>query len=205
MKVAPAPGTAGRRPWGRYITMTAASGPRGPSYELSTQRLRLHALSLDEARMALFGDLSALGHALGATVAPDWPGKDLTDALRDIIPQMQRMMADERWLWVIIEPASATVIGDIGFHGPVTGSQTVELGYLILPEYQGHGYATEAAEAMIVWAAGRPDVERVIVRIAHHNIRSLRVAAKLGMREIVSHEPIYRRFERVVRVDDARA
>lgn len=185
--------------------MTAASGSSGPSYELSTQRLRLHALSLIEARLALFGDLSALSQTLGATVPPDWPGKDLADALRDIIPQMQHMAVDERWLWVIIEPASANVIGDIGFHGPVTGSPAVELGYLILPDYQGRGYATEAAEAMIVWAAGRPGVERVIVRIAHHNVRSLRVAAKLGMREITSHEPIYRRFERVVRADDARA
>ncbi|HET9110347.1 MAG TPA: GNAT family N-acetyltransferase [Ktedonobacterales bacterium] len=171
---------------------------REPSYDLSTQRLRLHALSLDEARLALVGDLGALGRALGAAIPPGWPGKDLTDALSDIVPQMQRQASDERWLWVAIEPGSANVIGDIGFHGPVTGSPTVELGYLILPDYQGRGYATEAAEAMIAWAAERPGVDRVIVRIAHHNVRSLRVAAKLGMRETVSHEPIYRRFERVV-------
>lgn len=172
---------------------------RNPRYDISTQRLRLHALSLEEARLALIGDLAALGDKLDATIRPGWPGKDLSDALSDIVPQMQRLAADERWLWVVIEPASAAVIGDIGFHGPVTDSPTVELGYLILPDYQGFGYATEAAEAMIAWAAERPGVERVIVRIAHHNARSLRVAEKLRMRETVSHEPIYRRFERVVR------
>jgi RimJ/RimL family protein N-acetyltransferase len=181
--------------------MTDASEPQ---YDVTTQRLLLHALSLEEARLMRQGDLAALGSALGATIPPSWPGPDLTSALNDIVPQMERLDGDERWLWVIIEPRVATVVGDIGFHAPVTGALTVELGYLILPDYQGHGYATEAAEAMVAWAAERPGVERVIVRIAHTNTPSLRVAAKLGMRETMSHEPIYRRFERVVRDGDAR-
>jgi RimJ/RimL family protein N-acetyltransferase len=169
-----------------------------PRYDVSTPRLRLHALSLDEARLTLQGDYHAVSARLGAHIPSTWPGRDLTDALSDIVPEMERLPGDERWLWVVIEPRAAAVIGDIGFHGPVTGAATPELGYLILPDFQGLGYATEAAEAMLRWAAGRPGVERVVVRIAHSNTRSLRVAAKLGMRETTSHEPIYRRFEWLV-------
>jgi ribosomal-protein-alanine N-acetyltransferase len=166
-----------------------------PSYEITTPRLRLRALSLAETRLAMSGDQATLGAQIGAHVPAVWPGHDLTGSLPTIIAEMERLARDERWLWVVIERATETVIGDIGFHGPVTGTHTVELGYLILPEAQGQGYATEAALALRDWAAGRPGVERVIVRIAHANAASLRVAANLQMREVVSVEPRYRRFE----------
>ena len=166
-----------------------------PSYEIATARLRLRALSLAESRLAFNGDQAALGAEIGAHVPAKWPGHDLTESLPTIIAEMERLAHDERWLWVVIERATEAVIGDIGFHGPVTGTHTVELGYLILPEAQGQGYATEAALALRDWAAGRPGVERIIVRIAHANANSLRVAAKLQMREVISVEPRYRRFE----------
>jgi ribosomal-protein-alanine N-acetyltransferase len=166
-----------------------------PSYELLTQRLRLYALSLAEARLALNGDQAALGAQIRAHVPLEWPGRDLVESLPTIIAEMERLADDERWLWVIVELVTSTVIGDIGFHGPVTGAPTVEIGYVILPGSQGHGYATEASEALLDWAAGRPAVERVIARIAYGNAASLRVAAKLHMREVVSVEPRYRRFE----------
>lgn len=165
-----------------------------PSYELLTARLRLRALSLEEASLAMNGDRKALGARIGADVPTTWPGPDLTGSLPVILAEMRRQAGDERWLWVIIEPHAAAVIGDIGFHGPVTGSATVELGYVLFPEYHGRGYATEASRALLAWAAQRPGVVRVIVRIASENTPSLRVAEKLGMRETASDEPGYRRF-----------
>lgn len=169
-----------------------------PSYDLQTERLRLRALSLAETRLALRGDQTALGAEIGASVPAEWPGENLSASLPTIIAEMERFAQgkqDERWLWVAIERATGAVIGDIGFHGPVTGVATVELGYLILPASQGRGYATEAALALRDWAAQRAGIERVIVRIEHGNTASLRVAAKLHMREVVSVEPRYRRFE----------
>ncbi|HEY7974494.1 MAG TPA: GNAT family N-acetyltransferase [Ktedonobacterales bacterium] len=166
-----------------------------PSYEILTRHLRLYALSLAQARLALNGDRAALGAQISTHVPPEWPGHELAESLPTIIAEMERLAHDERWLWVIVDQATSTVIGDIGFHGPVTGAPTVELGYVILPGSQGHGYATEASEALLDWAAGRPAVERVIARIAHGNTASLRVAAKLHMREVVSVEPRYRRYE----------
>ncbi len=168
-----------------------------PNYVLLTPRLRLRALSLEEAQLAMHSDRPALSARIGAQIPMSWPRSDLAEGLPVIIAEMRQQAGDERWLWVIIEPRSAMVIGDIGFHGPVTGSSAVELGYLILPEHQGHGYATEAALALLDWAFGQPGVERVIARIMPANAASLRVAQKLGMREIASDEPGYRHFERL--------
>lgn len=165
-------------------------------YEIVTARLRLHALARDEVRLVLRGERAALGARIGASVPTAWPGPDLADALPVIAGGMAGQPGDERWVWVIVEPRAAALIGDIGFHGPVSGAKEVEMGYVILPEFRAHGYATEAAQALLAWTFAQAGVERVFLRIAHDNMRSLRVAAKLDMRETDSDEPAYRRFER---------
>lgn len=165
--------------------------------DLRTARLRLHALSIAETRLALRGDRAALGERIGAIVPPTWPEPHLADGLPAILAEMERVGGDERWVWLIIEPREGAVIGDIGFHGPATGAATVELGYLLFPGHAGRGYATEAAEALMALAFARVGVARVIVRIEPDNAASLRVAAKLGMRETASDDPTYRQFERL--------
>jgi RimJ/RimL family protein N-acetyltransferase len=52
----------------------------------------------------------------------------------------------------------------------------VELGWAILSSHWGHGYATEAARAARAWG----DRERLISLIHPDNVRSQRVAEKLG-------------------------
>ena len=165
-------------------------------YEIVTARLRLRALALDEVRLAMCGDRAALGAHLGAEVPPEWPGDNLARGLPEIAAEMARLGGDERWVWVVIEPERAQLIGDVGFHGPVAGAVSVELGYVLLPPSRGCGYATEAAGALVTWALAQPGVERVILLIAPENAASLRVAEKLGMRETTSKEPPYRCFER---------
>ncbi|HEX6123025.1 MAG TPA: GNAT family N-acetyltransferase [Ktedonobacterales bacterium] len=171
-------------------------GAHEQAYALVTPRLRLRALSLDEVRLAMRGDRAALGARLGAAVPLDWPGANLATGLPEIAAEMAARGGDERWVWVVIEPATGAVAGDVGFHSPVRGVPSVELGYVILPPYRGRGYATEATGALASWALTQPGVERVILLIAPENAASLRVAAKLGMREVPSAEPAYRCFER---------
>jgi RimJ/RimL family protein N-acetyltransferase len=55
-----------------------------------------------------------------------------------------------------------------------------ELGWAIAQRFWGHGYATEAARAVRDWAYAERDIERLVSLIAPDNIRSARVAEKLG-------------------------
>ena len=63
----------------------------------------------------------------------------------------------------------------------VDGQPEFELNYLLAPEAQGFGFATEAASAMrdAAFAGG---LERLIALIADGNAASVRVAHRLGMR-----------------------
>ena len=68
-------------------------------------------------------------------------------------------------------------IGDIGFKGPVE-HYSVEIGYGIDAEYEGNGYATEAAKAMIDWAMYQENVYFVEAEVASDNMASRRVLEK---------------------------
>lgn len=70
-------------------------------------------------------------------------------------------------------------IGDIGFKGPAE-HYSVEIGYGIDTEYEGNGYATEAAKAMIDWAMYQENVYFVEAEVASDNMASRRVLEKLS-------------------------
>jgi RimJ/RimL family protein N-acetyltransferase len=57
-----------------------------------------------------------------------------------------------------------------------------ELGWALVQRAWGHGYATEAARAVKTWCHGVRNIERLISLIAPDNVRSQRVAEKLGGR-----------------------
>jgi RimJ/RimL family protein N-acetyltransferase len=63
-----------------------------------------------------------------------------------------------------------------------------ELGYLFLPEVWGHGYATEACVAALDWFAGALPGEPVVLYTQTANLRSMRLAAKLGFTEVERFE-----------------
>jgi RimJ/RimL family protein N-acetyltransferase len=58
-----------------------------------------------------------------------------------------------------------------------------EIGFILHPDHQGHGYATEAAEAMLGLAFETYDLHRVVGRLEARNVASARVLERLGMRK----------------------
>ncbi|MER5795917.1 GNAT family N-acetyltransferase [Streptomyces sp. NPDC001980] len=62
------------------------------------------------------------------------------------------------------------------------------LGYLFLPEAWGHGYAGEACAAVLDWFSGVLPGEPVVLYTQTANLRSMRLAAKLGFTEVERFE-----------------
>ena len=80
--------------------------------------------------------------------------------------------------WVAELPTGERV-GDLCFKG-LQPDGSLEVGYGILPEHQGRGYATEAVTALIGWAAGQPGVRRIEAETEPDNAASRRVLEKIG-------------------------
>ena len=55
-----------------------------------------------------------------------------------------------------------------------------ELGWALIRAHWGRGYATEAAAAIVRWAYAQPAIERLVSLISTDNVRSQRVAERLG-------------------------
>ena len=85
-------------------------------------------------------------------------------------------------LWVLELTESGAFIGDCGLTWQqVDGEPALEVGYRLLPEYQGKGYATEAAAACLDLAFDRLGAREVVAIINPDNTPSRRVAERLGM------------------------
>ena len=88
----------------------------------------------------------------------------------------------DQWEWYamwMIELRDGTHIGDLCFKG-LGADGAVEIGYGILEEYRGKGYAAEAVEAAVNWAMKQPAVARVEAETEPDNRASQRVLEKCG-------------------------
>lgn len=85
---------------------------------------------------------------------------------------------DARFPYMITLKESGAVIGMID---PRIEGHKVELGYVMSKAYQGKGYMTESARAMIDWALQQSSIYRVYATTGVDNIASQRVMEKAGM------------------------
>jgi RimJ/RimL family protein N-acetyltransferase len=81
----------------------------------------------------------------------------------------------------ITERATGVVVGSIGLFWPPDDG-AVEFGYGIVPSRRGHGYATEAARALVAFALTAPGVRTVCAGVELSNPASVRVLEKAGLR-----------------------
>ncbi|UZD74666.1 GNAT family N-acetyltransferase [Bacillus siamensis] len=74
-----------------------------------------------------------------------------------------------------------TVIGHIAFF-KYFGGHTYEIGWVFHPAYQGKGYASEAASAVLAFGFNEMKLHRIIATCQPENTASHRVMEKIGMR-----------------------
>ncbi len=146
---------------------------------LRTTRLDLRPLPAAVAAR-LPGDREGARQALGVRLSPDWPLPDLLDALP--MQSGAPPEAEPFGIWVMIERATATVVGDIGFMGPPDEDGLVETGYSVIPGQRRLGLATEALDAITRWVLGRPEVAGVVARCDVANEPSRRALERAGFR-----------------------
>ena len=85
---------------------------------------------------------------------------------------------------LILIKDSLTPIGHCGLvPTDVDGESEIELGYFLHPDYWGHGFATEAANAVLHDAKENLHLRRVISAINPDNSPSVEVAKRLGMKK----------------------
>lgn len=110
----------------------------------------------------------------------DRPPSTRDDAVRWIEWQERNYAEHDFGLWVV-ETHDGTFVGDCGLTvQDVEGTPHVEVGYHLLPQMRGQGYAREAAGAVRDCAAAH-GVDHLVALIRPENTPSQGVARSLGM------------------------
>ncbi|WP_375265977.1 GNAT family N-acetyltransferase [Planktotalea sp.] len=78
-----------------------------------------------------------------------------------------------------IETHGGAFVGQVGINKP-SHFPEIELGYLIMPEFEGKGIAFEAAQAARAWAFDALSLETFVSYIDPKNARSIALAERLG-------------------------
>jgi [ribosomal protein S5]-alanine N-acetyltransferase len=154
---------------------------------LETKNLKL-VLHAPEHLRALIQGSDSYARSIGAQ-----PANGLRDFFvsKDVSPdwlaRLETATEADPWThgFALVHVASGTVIGGAGFKGPPGSDGAVEIAYGVVPEYQGKGYATEAAQALIAYAFGCGQVRAVRAHTLPEPNASTRVLAKCGFRHIV--------------------
>lgn len=149
---------------------------------IKTQRLEMITFSADMMEAIVKGDRVLHERDVSYQLAPEWP----LDVYKQFFPykidRFRKYPHENEWEGIIIERKDFLVVGDMGFKGGPNEEGVIDLGYSIVPSYQGKGYATEMGKAMVKWALTHPNVKRVKATCDPDNYASIRVLEKIGFK-----------------------
>jgi RimJ/RimL family protein N-acetyltransferase len=151
-----------------------------PSFPLETQRLLLRVFEPD--------DLAALVAIYSREDVARYLYEDPRDerAIAELLERKiagRRVVAEGDWLSAaVVLRGSGELVGDLALRWSSAEHRQGELGFVVHPDHQGNGFATEAGAVFLRIAFEEMGLHRVIGRAEGRNTASVRVLEKLGMR-----------------------
>jgi len=148
------------------------------SVPVSVPRLRTRRLLLREYRMA---DFDAFAKHLGDPVSMEVMGTyDRRDAWRVFGCSMGYWLLQGTGWWAVESLDGGGTVGYVGAFFRETWPE-IEVGWNTFRDHWGRGYATEAMGEVLRWVFEVRREKRATALIDAKNMRSLRVAEKLGL------------------------
>ena len=163
-------------------------------FELETNNLRLRAWRSDDAEQVtkFYADPKVSKYVGGP--------RDADAAWRSMALLIGHWQLQGFGYWAVEEKQSATFVGCVGlWQSP--GWPELELGYWLVEEFHGKGYAKEAAARCLQYARDEMQAESLVSYIDPENIPSIKLAESIGAKpeqiiDLAGHGPhrIYRHF-----------
>ncbi|WP_307474831.1 GNAT family N-acetyltransferase [Paenibacillus harenae] len=150
--------------------------------KLETKRLVMHTIDLPLIEAAARRDTQAI-EAIGFKTNGEWPTPDFYEAIpyfRELLVRNQGTRGFDSWIMVAKD--TQEIVGGIGFLGDPDPNGIIEIGFATNESHRRKGYCNEAAHALLNWASGQENVQRIVARCEPGNIGSAAVLTKLGFR-----------------------
>ncbi|GII52718.1 acetyltransferase [Planotetraspora thailandica] len=152
-----------------------------PEYPIRTERLLLRPLTVgdvdsllayrsrpDVCRYVPFEPMDR--QVIGERLEAQWASTALTDEGQSLTLGIELARTGE-------------LVGDVVLFWHSREHRGGEIGYVLNPDFAGHGYATEAAHALLRLGFDEFGLHRIIARLDERNEASARLARRLGMRQ----------------------
>lgn len=145
---------------------------------LTTDRLRLRQFTPADAPalMPIFGAPEMLRFLNQPPIDTAEKALGMLKWFEDVYTQQMGLQ------WAVTLHGQDAVIGTCGFYQWDRENRHVDIGYHIAHAWWGHGYATEAAHAMLHWCFEHLDVHRIQADCTDGHLASERVMLKCGFR-----------------------
>lgn len=153
---------------------------------LDTQRLTL-LLCAPEYLLALIDGPERFQQVVGMPIADGlhefYKSSDVSPTW---LAALRASTTPDPWLhgFFVVHRESRSVIGSAGFKGPPDSAGMVEIAYGIAPGFQGQGYATEAAAALVRYAFASGTVRQARAHTLPESNASTHVLRKCGFQFI---------------------
>jgi ribosomal-protein-alanine N-acetyltransferase len=148
---------------------------------IDTERLQLITFTVEMMEAFLKGN-NEIEKITPYRVAPEYPLEVYKQFFEYKINRFRKYPFENEWEGIIIHKEDNMIMGDMGFKGGPNDEGIIDLGYSIVPSYQGKGYATEMGKAMVDWGISQPNVNRVIAACNPDNFASIQVLEKIGFK-----------------------
>jgi ribosomal-protein-alanine N-acetyltransferase len=153
----------------------------------TTPAVRFVPLSPATLDALLQGDLAAASASAGALLPASFLQEGWLWRLR--LDQVRTDPQAAPWVVRAVAVLSAgPVVGHAGFHGPPDEHGAVEVGYTVVPELRGRGYARAALAALVAEARACGDVRVVRASVSPDNVASLAIVREAGFVEVGEQE-----------------
>lgn len=150
--------------------------------EIFTDRLLIVPCSLDIAKSLVF-HRKELEKRSPIIIPEGWPYPNVTGMLPIYIEKLETDDSEYGWgLWLIINYAEKSIIGDVYVNGKPDQKGTVHLSYNMVKNLTDRSLTYESIDALIEWMITQKDVKKVITECCDNNTESIKLFEKLGMR-----------------------
>ena len=151
--------------------------------EIITERLSLNLLTIDD-----FDFVKRLVNTEGWIA---FIGDRYVHTNDDAIAYVTKILNTENlFYWVVRTRDNNTPVGIISFMKR-TYLENFDIGFAFLPEYNGNGYAYEAAKEVLSMVSKTPGYYPVVATTVPQNAKSIKLLTKLGLH-----------FEKEIEVED---
>ena len=114
----------------------------------------------------------------------EWTDRTPGDAQRfvQMFLEQQQEQPRRKFQLAVVLKANGQLTGNCGIRLQTAGAREADIGYELAPAHWGHGYATEAARAIVQFGFAELKVHRIWAWCIADNIASARVLEKLGLK-----------------------